>query len=99
MEDKLNMDDRLIMDDRLNMLKKVQKYEFTLVEANLFLDTHPNDQQALEYFKMQRKHHEEAVMEYTKKYGPLTAANGIYENKWTWVDGPWPWEYQMEAMT
>lgn len=92
------MDDKLIMNDRHKMLKKVQMYEFALVEANLFLDTHPTDQKALEYFKMQKKYHDEAVMEYTKKYGPLTAQNCMYENRWTWVDGPWPWEYQSEVM-
>jgi spore coat protein JB len=47
---------------------------------------------------MQKKYHDEAVMEYTKKYGPLTAQNCMYENRWTWVDGPWPWEYQSEVM-
>ena len=87
------------MDERQMLLRKIQVNGFAMGEALLFLDTHPDDQMALDYFKMRQKQQQNYMMEYTKKYGPLTAETGMYENRWTWVDGPWPWEYQMEAMT
>ena len=35
---------------RQTLMKRVQMYEFALVEANLFLDSHPDDQEALKYY-------------------------------------------------
>lgn len=87
------------MGDREMMYRKVQMYGFAMAEAMLFLDTHPDDQKALAYFKMHQKLSDEAVKEYSKKYGPMTAETGMYDTRWTWVDGPWPWEIQSEVKT
>lgn len=38
-------------DNREMLLKRVQICDFILVETNEYLDTHPNDQAALDYFK------------------------------------------------
>jgi spore coat protein JB len=86
------------MDDRQKLYKNIQIYGFALGETMLFLDTHPDDQKALAFFKMYQKLKDESVLEYTKKYGPITAENGMYDTRWTWVDGPWPWENQFEVM-
>ena len=37
--------------DRVTLLRRLQICEFTLVECNLYLDTHPNDAEALKYYK------------------------------------------------
>lgn len=77
--------------DREAMLKRVQEHDFALVEANLFLDTHPCDRTAQEYFKSHLSAAQAARREYEAKYGPLKAEN--YEGgAWTWVCDPWPWE-------
>ena len=34
---------------RRTLLDRVQMYEFAVIEANLYLDTHPQDQDALKY--------------------------------------------------
>ena len=34
-----------------NLLRAIQMYDFYLYELNLYLDTHPNDNQALALFK------------------------------------------------
>ena len=65
---------------------------FVLDDLRLFLDTHPNDKEALDYWRKVEKGRNEAVEEYTKCYGPISAYNVDAKNYWTWVDEPWPWE-------
>ncbi len=74
-----------------NLLREVQMAEFALVEANLFLDTHPTDANALEYFSKYQQIHDKAVAAYTAAYGPLTAMQHT-GSRWKWTDGPFPWE-------
>lgn len=47
-------------------------YEFALVEANLFLDSHPDDQEALKYYSKYAGLLQEAKAAYEKQFGSLT---------------------------
>ena len=78
--------------NRLRLLRKIQHHSFALVEANLFLDTHPYCKKALEYFKCQKAKYDMYVTEYEANYGPLTANVDAECDEWKWVQGPWPWE-------
>ena len=35
------------------------------------------------------------MTEYQNKYGPLFA-EGVVGDRWTWVDGAWPWQIDTE---
>ena len=83
--------------DRKNLLRRLQICDFTLVECNLYLDTHPDDQNALAYFQKYRKMRDETKAEYVRKYGPIRAEDVTSDTTWTWIDSPWPWEYTEEA--
>lgn len=61
-------------------------------EANLFLDTHPYDKEAMEYYQTYRQIRNEAMEEYRDCYGPLLAYDVAPSNMWTWINEPWPWE-------
>ena len=37
--------------DRQSLMQKIMELSFTLDDVALFLDTHPDDQAALEYFR------------------------------------------------
>lgn len=81
-----------------NMMSREQKMQavretgFALIDVGLFLDTHPCDEKALEYFNKYQQMYKEAVHDYEKHYGPMTI-NGVDTcNEWTWTEGPWPWE-------
>ncbi len=67
---------------------------FAVIDCGLYLDTHPTDKRALEYFKYQCECRNEAVAEYAKRFGPLTLdlVNMSDEDYWNWIDQPWPWE-------
>ena len=73
------------------LLRAVQTAEFALTEVGLFLDTHPEDENALAYFRRYREAHDRAAAAYTAAVGPLTALQNE-GNRWKWVDGPCPWE-------
>jgi spore coat protein JB len=85
------------MSDRERLLKQVQMYSFTAVEINLYLDTHPTDRIALQHFAQNNEKLEAAKREYIRKYGPLRATDFEKGSRWTWVDNPWPWEYECKV--
>ena len=80
------------MNEQKMLLSKIKKYDFTLKELNLYLDTHPNCRRGLAMFQKYRKLSENAVDEYTRKFGPLTPEQVNNSERWTWTDDPWPWE-------
>jgi len=79
---------------RRTLLDRVQMYEFALVEANLFLDSHPDDQEALKYYSKYAGLLQEAKAAYEKQFGSLTPAVADGATRWSWVDDPWPWDLQ-----
>ena len=80
------------MNEQKMLLSKIKKYDFTLKELNLYLDTHPNCRRGLAMFQKYRKLRENAVDEYTRKFEPLTPEQVNSSERWTWTDDPWPWE-------
>lgn len=80
---------------REELLKKIQESDFVLYDVSLFLDTHPSNEAALEFFNEYQRIYTMAVADYEAQYGPLTAFDTDTVQGWTWVQGPWPWE--MEA--
>lgn len=78
--------------DRSIMLRRLQVYEFALLEAHLFLDTHPTDKDALAYFNKYLALHDKTMKEYVKEYGPIRVDQYDGGPAWKWVEGPWPWE-------
>lgn len=78
---------------RRELMDKINQYSFAMNEANLFLDTHPFDTEALAYFQKHRELRVEAVKEYAKYYAPLAIDYAVCDKTpWSWVNEPWPWE-------
>ena len=73
------------------LLQKVYETGFALDEATLYLDTHPEDSQAMEYYQYVKRASQSAVSAYEQTYGPLMI-NQVEANTWTWVNDPCPWE-------
>ncbi len=78
---------------RQQLMKQVMLYGFACVDASLYLDTHPDDAEALAYFKEHDRIYREAVEEYSRNYGPLTLSHAHHcGSYWNWVNQPWPWQ-------
>ncbi len=80
------------MSDRANLMKKISAYAFAAYDWNLYLDTHPNDTDAIAMFHKMADKASALKKEYEDKYGPLTAEASQDMERWNWLDCPWPWE-------
>ncbi len=78
--------------NRKQMLEWVQMLCFCVVDMQLYLDTHPEDAEAFEYFEEVVEMYEKAVKKFEECFGPLTATASAKHGKWTWSDMPLPWE-------
>ena len=74
------------------LMRRVQTCDFAIAEAALYLDSNPEDKAALDYYHKYRRLREAAVAAYEEKCGPMTQSTNRSENKWQWIDDPWPWE-------
>ena len=73
---------------RQQMLKWVDMLSFAVQEANLYLDTHPCDSQAIAYLKQMSQAYADARNAYEAQYGPLRAENARDTVYWSWTDDP-----------
>ena len=74
------------------LLDLIRVLGFNMFDAVLFLDTHPDNQQALEHYQNYKQLMNQATNEYTTYFGPLSSDDVNVSNEWTWVKAPWPWE-------
>lgn len=79
------------MNSEKALLDNIQKYDFALQEANLFLISHPDDKSAMAYYQHFKALLQHAKQQYEHEYGPLTSRSNE-SDKWKYVYGPWPWE-------
>lgn len=73
------------------LLYELQVADFALHECVLYLDGHPYDRAAKEYYNKMLRKRKALEQEYEEKYGPITYY-GNTSDSWQWNDGPWPWE-------
>lgn len=74
------------------LLMQVYKASFAVDDVVLYLDTHPNDKDALNYYHYVKDLRLQALQAYEKECGPLLTDGVMDENYWTWIQDPWPWE-------
>jgi spore coat protein JB len=77
--------------ERHALLATLQAEDFVALEAALYLNTHPNDSAALEFFKEHKAKAASLREEFESIYGPLTI-NAAKGDTWSWISSPWPWE-------
>lgn len=83
------------MENNLNrqaLLREIQAVKFALIETKLFLDTHPCDREALEYYRCKKEKLDELLECWEKVCPRICRDNDEY--RWAWVDTPWPWQVE-----
>ncbi len=80
------------MNQKEQMFYEIGIVDFVVVELTEFLDTHPSNQEALEYFNHYSRIRNQMVEEFSRKYFPITANYARCDNEWTWGSAPLPWE-------
>ncbi|HEX7056566.1 MAG TPA: spore coat protein CotJB [Bacilli bacterium] len=75
------------------MLQQLQEADFVLVELNLYLDTHPQDAQALQQYNHFAQIREQLAREFTARFGPLQHfGRDLSRFPFAWPEPPWPWQ-------
>lgn len=86
------MNNSALKTEQEQLLHEISILDFIVTDLTLFLDTHPDDRNALEYFKHYNRLNQQAKKEYSSKYGPLQIGfadmNG-FEFKWATEKMPW----------
>ena len=78
--------------EKEKMMNRVRELSFTVLELNLYLDSHPTNRMALRYFRKYNEELKKATAAYEEAYGPITASADTNCEEWSWVKRPWPWE-------
>ena len=79
--------------EQSKLLHEINILSFTIVELTLFLDTHPDNQEAMRHFDYYNRLKKDIYEEYNNMFGPLSlnqAKGRTQEFQWTMQ--PWPWE-------
>jgi len=76
------------------MMKKIQELDFSIIDLNLFLDTHPSCKEALELFTKLCATSKSLKKDFQKKFYPLYSENSSDNLPFEWVNKciKWPWE-------
>lgn len=89
-----------MMSDKQRLLRNIHALDFSIKELELYLDVHPKNGKALAVIKELRKKRDMMVGVYEKRYGKyiVTSCDAPADNRWEWVDSPWPWELKEDEM-
>jgi spore coat protein JB len=79
---------------REQLLGSINEVSFAVEDILLYLDTHPYDCEALDFYRENVEKRTEALKIYAQQFGPLTidTGNDAKSDSWEWVMQPWPWE-------
>lgn len=79
--------------NRNELLYEIGKVSFTMDDLRIFLDTHPDCEEALKRFDEMAEERSKLICIFEESYGPMNFYNNNdCAEHWRWVDAPWPWE-------
>lgn len=79
--------------DYYQRLEEIQAVDFAILELNLYLDTHPQDQAAMQQFNQFTQYSKKLKSEFEERYGSLqNFGNSYTDANWSWGTAPWPWQ-------
>ena len=74
------------------MLSEIRELQFSVLETNLYLNTHPEDMNVLNLHNSLARDLCDLMLEYQRKYGLLKANFPGADYPWQWIEEPWPWQ-------
>lgn len=78
--------------DKCTALYEISMVDFLLMDMKLYLDTHPKDRNALDYYNHYAKILKQLRDEYADHFGPLFAGQSNCSREWEWSNEPNAWE-------
>lgn len=85
------------MNEKSILKRRIEALDFSIYELELFLDTHPENSQAMQMLCEFRRRRSDAVENYESDFGTYiqTTRDVTPGNYWNWIDSPWPWEREV----
>ncbi|HHW47049.1 MAG TPA: spore coat protein CotJB [Clostridiaceae bacterium] len=77
--------------NREKLLRELMAADFAVIDMNLYLDTHPNDQRAILIYNVLVQRAKMLRDNYERLYGPLTPMTPS-KCPFEWINEPWPWQ-------
>ena len=74
------------------LFEAIRQVSFVMDELRLYLDTHPNDREALAMFLENQERRKTLIGDYTAKYGPVESYQINNDGTWSWANSPMPWK-------
>ncbi len=75
-------------------IQELEELSFALDELRLFLDTHPQNAAALDFYNQVQRQREASMMNAQARFGPLAFYQKTSPTSWEWVEQPFPWEME-----
>ena len=82
----------MLSQEGMRMLNDISIVGFVLVDLSLYLDTHPFDKEAMEYFNHYARIKNKMTRDFSMRYFPLTTDLADSTKEWRWGAAPLPWE-------
>lgn len=78
--------------NRDELLLRLSALDFYAIDLHLYLNTHPNDCEAIMKYNVIVSEAKKLREEYERAYGMLTPQGTPSRCPWQWIDNPWPWQ-------
>jgi spore coat protein JB len=82
--------------NQAQLLQEIDEASFAVIDIHLYLDTHPEDEEALAFYQEHMAHRLRLMRTYAQNFGPLTIDDAIESDgdTWKWSQQPFPWEQE-----
>lgn len=78
-------------------LYDLQAVNFAITELGLYLDTHSDDEEAVQLFNQYVEQYEMLRQQAEQSGMALTQMEAAAGGSYTWLQEPWPWDMETEA--
>ena len=79
-------------------LAELQALEFVVLELGIYLDTHPEDEEAFQLYRQYVAMERSAKAAYEDANGPLLKDSTANYESYRWLRDPWPWNFQQNEV-
>jgi spore coat protein JB len=81
-------------DVKLTPRTELMAIDFVIDELELYLDTHKDDREAFDLYQSMLALGKEAHRRYVELFGPVAQSDMLSSNNYSWLENPWPWDFQ-----
>ncbi len=78
--------------NRDELLKQISALDFYIIDLHLYLDTHPQDAEAVKMYNECVCKVKALREEYNAKFGMLLSNMCTSATPWQWIEGGMPWQ-------